>query len=246
LNYFRDPGSETCQYRASQDLTIAGKAWYKIPVKRCDLNENNKIDGPEKTGKVCNSNLDCPNNKSCIIDTNDYLCSTSYLKTFGSGGAGNQVPVPDQQAGLCDGKASGCAEYIDPVSRFAPNLIYNPGFETTDSTPDGWGALASQKWNNNDVLLDNQQVVTIEPNRLYIFSTRENTSNDVTKLTFLTGAKALLRDNNLGTTTLEIEIPAATNRINILRTARSLAIAKTGLLVGHGNLIAGATRAKSL
>jgi len=196
-SYFRDPGNETCVYRSSQDLTIVGKAWYKIPVKRCDSNSNGKIDIPEKTGRVCNSANDC-SSKPCIIDTNDYPCSTSYLKTFGTGGAGNQIPTPDQQAGLCEANASGCTEYIDPVSKFAPNLILNPSYESGVNGQEGWDS--------------GSQTVVIEPNRVYVFSTRDNSSNLATVLTFTTGVRELLNNNTLATSTTSITIPAQTDQ----------------------------------
>lgn len=216
-SYFRDPGNETCVYRASQDLTITGKAWYKIPVKRCDSNINGKIEGIEKTGRVCNSINDC-SGKPCIIDTNDYPCSTSYLKTFGPGGAGNQIPTPDQQAGLCDATASGCTEYIDPVSKFAPNLIYNPSYESGVNGPEGWAAGA--------------QTVTIEPNKVYIFSTRDNNSNVPTVLTFITGVRELLNDNTLATTTTTLTIPAQTDQNRLFVSMSNSKVVVSGGAVG--------------
>ncbi len=207
LNHFRDPGNDTCQYRASQDPTIAGKAWYKVPVKRCDANSNGQIEGAEKTSKVCNTTTDC-SGKPCIIDTNDYPCSTSYFKTFGLGGAGNQVSIPDQQAGLCEANSSGCTEYIDPVSRFSPNLVYNPGYE---GLAGGWGSPSGEKWKGVN-LSNDEQVITIDPNKLYVFSTKNNTGNAPTSLDFLTGVKGLLADNTLGTTTTNISIPTGANQ----------------------------------
>ncbi|MEI6529545.1 MAG: hypothetical protein WCN88_04075 [Candidatus Falkowbacteria bacterium] len=197
-SYFRDPGNETCQYRASQDLTVTGKAWYKIPVKRCDADSNSKIEGTEKTGKICSSVNDC-SNKPCIIDTNDYLCSTSYLKTFGPGGAGNQIPTPDLQAGLCDATASGCTEYIDPVSQFAPNIIFNPSSEIGSNGAEGWSTAGAQ-------------TVTISANQVYVFSTRNNTNAATTTLTFVGNVKELLNNNTLATSTTVISIPGNTNR----------------------------------
>ncbi len=208
FNYFRDPENNACQYRASQDITVLGKAWYKIPVKRCDNNENNKIDGDEMTGAVCSANSNC-GDKKCIIDTNDYPCSYSYFKTFGLGGAGNQLPVPDQQAGLCEAKSSGCTEFIDPVSRFAPNLIYNPSFEGDGN---GWGPLSGEKWNGNNINSD-EQIITIEPNKLYIFSTRDTGGTAETRLDSINGIKELLITNNLATTSVNtLIIPAGTKQ----------------------------------
>lgn len=205
LNYFRDPGNETCQYRASHDLSVANKDWYKIPVLRCDLNSNGKIEGTEMTGKICSTANDCAS-KPCIIDTNDYPCATSFFKTFGLGGAGNQLPIPSQQAGLCDANASGCSEYIDPVSRFSPNLVYNPGYTTSD----GWGTVGVL-WNGVQIKAD-EQVVIIEPNKLYIFSTKNNTGGKETRLDFPNEVKKLLINNTLGTSTNSIIIPAQTNQ----------------------------------
>ena len=50
-------------------------------------------------------------------------CDYSYFKTIGYGGVGNRIPVPTKEVGLCDVKFSGCREYIDPVSKFNPDLV---------------------------------------------------------------------------------------------------------------------------
>ncbi|MFA5131482.1 MAG: hypothetical protein WC467_03580 [Patescibacteria group bacterium] len=218
LNYFRDPGSNACQYRSSQDTTIAGKAWYKIPVKRCDLNGSGTIDNLEKSGKICTIDSDCAN-PSCIIDTNDYLCSSSYLKTFGLGGSGNQVPTPDLQAGLCEAKAAGCSEYIDPVSQYVPNLVYNPSYELVGGKAEGWDSSFRQS-------------ISIEANKLYIFSTRNNSSSSETTLTFSSGVKELLSDNSLATTTNSIVIPAQTNQSRIFTSLSNTSVVVTGGAAG--------------
>lgn len=54
-------------------------------------------------------------------DTPESLCPISYVKTIGY--AGEMVPVPSQDAGLCRPEASSCSEYLDPVSSFNPNLF---------------------------------------------------------------------------------------------------------------------------
>lgn len=233
-NYFRDPGNEACQYRLSQDPLVTGKAWYKIPVKRCDLNSNGKIEDTEKSGEVCNSNNNC-SDKPCIIDTNDYACSTSYFKTFGLGGSGNQISVPDQQAALCEANASGCTEYIDPVSQVTPNLIYNSNYELSGNTLEGWGS-SEEKWQGAS-LNSNEQIVTIEPNKLYIFSVENSSGNlasgsspaAATKsLEFLSGVRPLLANNGLGTTTTSISIPANTNKNIIFASLNNSKVKVTG------------------
>ena len=146
LSYFRDPGNNVCVYRNSQGQNASQKAWYLAPVKRCDLNSSGQIDGAEKGTAVCTSAGNCSTG-SCVIDNNDYACDISYLKTIGLGGAGNQIPVPSEQAGLCDIQASTCSEYIDPVSKFNPNL-------NTSST----------------------SLVKLKPNTLYLLERKNNST----------------------------------------------------------------------
>ncbi|MFZ4632167.1 MAG: hypothetical protein ACOYL8_03105 [Patescibacteria group bacterium] len=214
-SYFKEPGNEACQYRASQDPSISGKAWYLIPVKRCDLDKNGAIDGTEKNTKVCNSNNDC-SSKSCLIDTNDYACSFSYFKTIGLGGSNSSIPQPDKQAGLCEPTASGCSEYIDPVSRFAPNLIVNPGFEISDgfSTPEGWSGTT--------------QKISLEKNKLYIFTTN-GTGSSQTSLEFLANVRILDNKNSLDTVSKELVIPAGNKKsIIFLSLSNNLTTVKGG------------------
>lgn len=194
LNYFRDPANNVCQYRSSKDPLVTGKAWYRVPVKRCDLDSSGSINGAEKTSKICGIDKDCVSGK-CIVDDNDYACTTSYFKTFGLGGGGNQVPVPDEQAGLCEKAAAGCTEYIDPVSQINANLVYNPGFEKkSDGSVEGWTGT--------------EQVISLDPNKLYSFSVIGTTTTG-TSLRFSSGVKELLSDNNLATTTkTTLSLPA--------------------------------------
>jgi len=196
FSYFKDPGINICSYGASQDPTIADKAWYKIPVKRCDYDESGVIDGAEMSRAVCSGEADC-GNKPCIIDNNDYPCSVSYFKTIGWGGAGNQIPTPDQQVALCNNKNSGCTEYIDPVSQFSPNLVYNPYLS---ANKDGWSVAGSSA----------QQIVkSLEYNKLYILETEGN--GNIT-LTFNNNVKPLLIDNTFGTSTKTLTSSNSTNQ----------------------------------
>jgi hypothetical protein len=146
LSYFRDPGNNVCVYRNSQGQNASQKSWYLAPVKRCDLNSSGQIEGAEKGTAICASAGDCSTG-ACVIDNNDYPCDVSYLKTIGLGGAGNRIPVPSKQAGLCDIQASTCSEYIDPVSKFNPNL-------NTTSTP----------------------AVKLKPNTLYLLEVKPNST----------------------------------------------------------------------
>ena len=192
--YFKDPGENTCVYRAASGSSSSNKNWYKSSVKRCDNNKTGTIDtDSEKNSPICITDSDCGTGNVCVIDNNDYPCIYSYLKTFGLGGAGNQIPVPDQAVGVCEAKESSCTEYIDPVSSFVPNLVYNPNYQLIGSSTEGWGS-------------DKTQTIKLEAYKLYIFKADLNTGKGDTKLTFTSDIKPLLNNNNLGTSTRELII----------------------------------------
>jgi len=177
--YFKDPVSMSCEWRAPQATTVVGSSWFKIPVKRCDDDDSGDIGvspGPlagrtptEPT--VCQSDNDCDAGISCINDNNDYLCSVDTLKTIGLGGQGNRISQPTTDAsaynwaGLCPASDAGCSEYIDPVSSFGINVIFNADFAQdvdANGVPDGWDSSGAQD-------------VDVEPFTLYRLSGQNNT-----------------------------------------------------------------------
>jgi len=186
ISYFKNSGNDACVYRISSDPTKPGKAWYKVPVMRCDLDDSGKIDGNEIGKDICSTNNDCADDSSCLVDNNDYDCLVSYFETFGFGGGGNQVPTPLESAALCETANSGCSEYIDPVSTFSENLISDPAKENGSSSWPG-----------------NHQDIVIEPNKIYIFSvnTPESlvTMDFDVKISFPVGVYLLQEDNTLST-----------------------------------------------
>jgi len=157
-SFFKDPGTNTCIYKDN--------AWQKSPVSRCDTNtvgdSNGKITGTEKDGPTCLTNADCNGKVNCIVDTNVYDCHTSYTKTFGFGGSGGKVETPDQAVGLCDAGSATCSEYIDPVSKFVNNLVYNPTAEDID------GNGQADKWNVDSPAGYYSQQISVQPFKLYI------------------------------------------------------------------------------
>lgn len=192
LSYFKDPGNNVCQYRRSNDPAVSGKAWYRIPVKRCDYNNNGIIEGTEKNGLTCSAAAACGSG-SCIVDNNDYPCTTDSFKTFGLGGSGNQVFTPNQSAAMCDRAASGCTEYIDPVSRFSPNIVANPSYESVDGVVSSWSG--------------GSQNLSLEPNKLYILSVIGGSS--VTNISFPSGVRQFLGDNSLSPNSVTaLSVPA--------------------------------------
>ena len=200
--YFKDPGDNTCVYRAAANTSTSLKNWYKSAVKRCDKDKTGKIEGAEMNTATCLSNTDCGTGNSCISDSNDYACTSTNLKTLGLGGNGNQVLTPDQAVGLCETKESGCTEYIDPISAFVTNLVYNSDYQTTNGRAEGWGKDTF----NNSAVQNNEQVIQLETNKLYIFKAEANNGKGDTKLTFNSDVKPLLNSNILGTTTRELTI----------------------------------------
>ncbi|MGE5425627.1 MAG: hypothetical protein ACM3PZ_00920 [Bacillota bacterium] len=218
LQYFKNPGSNACVYRTSINPEKPGKAWYKVPVMRCDFNNNGSIDSTaERNGQVCSSASDCAANRPCIVDNTDYECPVSYFKTIGLGGAGQQVPVPSDAAGLCDAVQSGCSEYIDPVSDFSSNVIVNPTHEGNT----GWGGDPNG-WQVQDV--------AINPNTLYIFSINAVGSTEPAeevRLEFPAGVSILGENNVLSaTTTMTLAIPQGQRSVRHVFHSRGNSIAK--------------------
>ncbi len=210
FSYFKNPGDNVCIYRNSQDPAISGKNWYKIPVKHCDTNEDGEISSLESSREVCSDDSDC-DGKPCIIDNNDYPCSTSYLKTIGLGGGGNQIPTPDQAVGLCESNASSCTEYIDPVSHFSANLVYNPSYELINGSREGWGPSGGETWNGQSIDSD-QQVVKLRQNKLYILSSDSTISTNV-RLDFVNIARELLSDNTFDDPVTYLQISGDNNHV---------------------------------
>ena len=145
--YFKDPGDQVCEWRRAA-YQGESYSWFKKKVKRCGGD-----------GAVCLSDANCTTGMTCKLETLDKPCPTSDNKTLGLGGAGSRVsqPAGNGWAGICAAANSGCGEYIDPISKFNNNLIFNGSFINLDnnaSTIDGWETGITQ-----DVIL--------EPNTVY-------------------------------------------------------------------------------
>lgn len=220
LSYFKDPGTEACLYRESNTPGVVGKNWYRIPVRRCDLNGDGSIKNVggfvEQDGPLCTSDDSCANNRKCIVDNNDYSCSFTFEKTFGFGGANNQIPVPDKQAGLCDANQSSCTEYIDPVSQSVANIVINPVFALSDGRREGWGLNSISGWPDGTTTND-QQFLRIKPNKIYSLlyrpSSEGGSASGTVSLTFRNSVKPLLVNNRLGSTTTVLTISASNRPI---------------------------------
>lgn len=145
-SYFKNPYDQVCEWRQSDNSE--SYAWYKKKVKRCTTDNS-----------LCSSDSSCGTGTCELEETSD-PCPVEDLKTIGLGGVGNAVEQPgDDWAGLCSASQSSCTEYVDPVSEFKQNLIYNGDFQKdVDGVdgPDGWSG--------------GTQVISLEPNTLYILA----------------------------------------------------------------------------
>lgn len=178
----------------STTTEISTEGWYKKKVKRCDANHdgivNNSDDYCKKTtdcesfitipscskqNNTCGGNAECIDGRcyeACILDETDYECTTDNInpKTLGYGGNGRLVVQPEDDVdgnwvGTCPAAQSGCTEYLDPISRFSTNMLFNGDFNLdvdTNGTQDGW------QWDNVNLIY--VQNIKLENNTLYILA----------------------------------------------------------------------------
>lgn len=225
-SWFKDPGNEMCEWRQGQGVSTGFK-WYKTPVKRCDDGNgvpgtagdgqiSTDLAGNPLENNICLERADCtpvsvcgPNNTcaagqacvngncyyDCIVDKNDYECATNPLKTFGYGG--DVIEQPLDWAGLCSAKEAGCTEYIDPVSNFSPNILFNGNFsqDVDANGADGWSG--------------GDQQVHLENNSLYVL--RVEGANSATISVALNDLYLLDDDNNLGQAVNNLNVTSAVN-----------------------------------
>lgn len=157
-SYFMDPGQQICEWREES----GGFGWFKKKVKRCG-----------RDGNICFEDNDCED-EACELEDAVNTCSITYNKTFGLGGLGNRVAQPYSASdepnwvGLCPASESGCTEYIDSMSRFSNNTLFNPScndIDGIDASCDGW----------DNPTTNPSQEISLDPYTLYVLSvTRGN------------------------------------------------------------------------
>jgi hypothetical protein len=229
IKYFKDPGDQVCQWRQTQGDPKGSWGWYKKKIKRCDNGvgggtaDNGVIETSMNpiTGQLepventlCFSDDDCGDYK-CILDENDYLCTIDWQKTIGWGGNGNRVDQPGIDsfgywAGICPAAQSGCAEYIDPLSQFSTNIIFNSDFSQdvdVNSVPDGWHGSS--------------QDIRLEPYTLYRLAGQDDSGNTLTlncqnSLLWLNPITNSLENINGGSNSISLAIPASSNPVSVL------------------------------
>lgn len=138
--YFKDPGEKVCKWRKEN----SSWDWYEKQIKRCDHDDSLcltqadcSIGGQCEIDKDCSEGNKCINSvccSACVQEDTDTRCQTEKTtgirpKTLGEGG--KRIKQPEKNwVGLCPSSQSGCTEYIDPESKFVPNL-----FDTRYSQP---------------------------------------------------------------------------------------------------------------
>jgi hypothetical protein len=182
--YFIDPQDNVCEYRQKQNSTEV--AWLKRKMKYC---------GGVNTaaGSLCTTNDDCASqtveaNKECKEESGDQICPVnkggSDIKTLGQGNSQVLQPVRDtlnnNWAGVCSDDSSGCTEYIDPVSKPSPNLLFNPTLDNLDDTAgntyaDGWTMVGGDP---NTF----KQEINLNPYTLYTLAIEAKNSNVTAKI----------------------------------------------------------------
>ena len=147
--------------------------------------------GCGRTGIKCDSDAVCGAFRtcfegecrySCVLDANNYACQVdnagdengSFITPKTIGYPGVPIEQPDKEivedgktvkwAGACPAAEAGCSEYIDPVSKFSANLIFNGDF-SQDVDNNGWDG-----WNCNEGETECSQDLQLAPNTLYILS----------------------------------------------------------------------------
>ncbi|MCK4540573.1 hypothetical protein KAU09_05510 [Candidatus Parcubacteria bacterium] len=219
--YFKDPGDQVCEYKNPYG-SIGGTDWYKKHVKKCDADNNGKINDPdnlegneEVENKVCQKSTDCKSKEGtcssdsscginfecidgkcynpCILDKIEHECPTEF-KTIGYGGQNNVIEQPSRDGdgnywiGLCPASESGCTEYIDPMSRFGGNIIFNSDFSQDfdkNHIADGWSADEN-----------GEQEISLEPNTLYVLSIENNIATTTSITSIPTSLNFLILGSN--------------------------------------------------
>lgn len=157
--YFKDPKNRTCEYKIKEGEK--NYDWYKVDSgEECKTNDDSDLDpavAANELGKVipvgeCLNSLS--DGQACLKDEDCQSNSFPYASC-------------SRWAGSCPSDQSSCTEFIDPVSTFAKDLLFNGNFSQDIDTngADGWST------DNN---VTGTQEVNLEANTLYTISALSN------------------------------------------------------------------------
>ncbi|MFA5024844.1 MAG: hypothetical protein WC523_07930, partial [Patescibacteria group bacterium] len=185
--YFKNPGENICEWRKSSEANSEYWGWYRVKQKYCD---------GLSTNKACAKASDCTSDQSCILEVKDQECWVDYQKTIGL--SGQIVSQPKNFVGLCNTEASGCTEYIDPISTNSANLIMDANLKEIYD-----GGNGSEAWPNN------QQTVKTKLSTLYIFSIKAPSGYKAEIDCKQAPLYKLLADNTFATSSVKILIDSS-------------------------------------
>jgi len=193
-SYFKDPGGQACEWGQEYGQAAGSWKWLKKQVNRCDDDGDGAIGAGVETD-ICLSDSNCPGSISCVLDVNDYACAVNSSvyggTTIGTGGSVIQILVPDSDgnwAGICPSSEAGCGEYIDPISQFSTNIIFNSDFSQNvdgDAIADGWSAAGT-----------GGQDIQIKSYFLYRFAGKNDDGGSTVSITCPYGIYRLDENNN--------------------------------------------------
>lgn len=233
--YFINPLDNVCEYRQKDGSTQIG--WLKKKMKYC---------GGVATlaSPLCTTNDDCANqtlaaNKECKAETVDHECSVNgggaAVKTFGQGSSQVQQPVKDvlgnNWAGVCADDQSGCTEYIDPVSKPSPNILFNPTLDNLDN--DTNPATFADGWTLSSDGMKAMANVSLNPYTVYTLGFASVGYKDVTAQVTCSGGVNMLAGltNKLTNDPITVNLKAGESTINFRTdnaTACLLTLSTTG------------------
>jgi len=149
--FFKDPGEKVCIYEEASGNKEEG--WYKKDSTAEQPDCPSLVDpryrtvgdghGVKQPVGECIGGYSAYPNDYCFADS-DCIGPYAYCSHW---------------TGLCPLQESGCTEFIDPVSEYNNNVVYNPSFRSDiddDQDPDGWREdLEGQEYNQSVKLYRN-------------------------------------------------------------------------------------------
>ena len=200
ISTFKNPDDMVCEYRQEADEGDNSWDWFMRRMYLCDADENGEIDILGET-EFCSVERGCGVGE-CILDTNDVLCP-QVDKTFGFGGSGNQTTQPYISviagitypwAGACPVNQSSCTEYIDPISTYSSNEIFNPDCINLD----GAGNDCNDGWEWQTAGSNFTQEIYLKPFTLYTLTLNGNAGEIMITRSDGANMQPLLSNNTMG------------------------------------------------
>lgn len=125
--YFKDPRGNVCEWRKGNNDPSGKLKWYKKKTNESDPDVLCPVTSDKTIGQngvsVDTPIGECIDGQACMQDSDCVIGSCTLF------------------AATCPFSESSCREYIDPVSSFSNNVVFNGDFSQdvdNDNVPDGW------------------------------------------------------------------------------------------------------------